>query len=94
MEDLEAGVDAPRQLQEFAPLSYILNRIPTKAQKGFSTIKIELISIDVTKEYVALGSNIGLIFMFDRKKEILQRLNCDVRLECHLFYLNPSADNR
>ncbi|XP_064621989.1 tectonin beta-propeller repeat-containing protein 2-like [Lineus longissimus] len=72
-------VDAPRQLQEFAPLSYILNRIPTKAQKGFSTIKIELISIDVTKEYIALGSNIGLIFLFDRKKETLQRLNCDAK---------------
>ncbi|XP_077865720.1 tectonin beta-propeller repeat-containing protein 2-like [Saccoglossus kowalevskii] len=64
-------------LKEFKPLSYLHNLLPHKAQKGIKNIDIELTCIDVNTNYIGLGSNIGLVFLFDRKHQQLVRLKCE-----------------
>ncbi|CAH1791291.1 unnamed protein product [Owenia fusiformis] len=75
----EAGHHKPGLLQEFSPLSHLLHLLPHKAQKGLFTTDIQLLCIDADAEYIALGSNIGIVFLYDRKKITLQRLNCQVK---------------
>ncbi len=66
-------------LQEHEPLSHLLSSLPLKAQKGLSSIPIEYTCIDVSPEYIALGSTVGVVFLYDRLGQQLQRLNCKVR---------------
>lgn len=65
-------------LQEHEPLSHLLSILPQKAQKGLSSLPIEYTCIDVTPEYIALGTNVGLVLLYDRLAQSLQRLNCKV----------------
>ena len=69
----------PAKLQEFETLNYIINQIPTKAQRGLFTSDLHLTSLDVTCEYIALGTNLGLVFMYDRMRQMYQRLSCQVK---------------
>lgn len=66
----------PIFLKEFAPLTHILRHIPQQAQKGLNKIDIRLTCISVVPEYVAIGSNVGLLYLYDRHKNSMQKLKC------------------
>ena len=76
-------------IREYAPLHHLLNAIPQKAQRGLRTSSVDLTCIDITREYVAVGSNIGIIFLYDRDKQTVQRLKCQVctinSFKCKIF---------
>lgn len=77
--EIGSNADAIGILREHAPLLNLLSLIPRKAQKGLMLMcDLLLTCIDVSPEHIALGTNIGLVFLYNRKKYQLERLKCHV----------------
>ncbi|KAF4530166.1 hypothetical protein B566_EDAN001423 [Ephemera danica] len=72
MDDPSDGV-----LREWAPLSNLLQQIPQKAQKGLFTQDINFTCIDALPDFIAIGTNVGLVYWYNRKTKELQRLRCE-----------------
>ncbi|KAF5296060.1 hypothetical protein FQA39_LY12682 [Lamprigera yunnana] len=69
---------APKMiLREWAPLSDLFNKLPAKAQSGIFTYDIKLTCVDVLPEFIALGTNFGLVYWYNRKTKDLQKLRCE-----------------
>ncbi|XP_076640895.1 uncharacterized protein LOC143352361 [Halictus rubicundus] len=64
-------------LREWAPLATLLQQIPAKIQNGLFTHNINLTCIDAVPEFIAIGTNHGLVYWFNREKQDLQRLRCE-----------------
>ncbi|XP_076760006.1 uncharacterized protein LOC143428770 isoform X2 [Xylocopa sonorina] len=64
-------------LREWAPLATLLQQIPAKIQTGLFTHNINFTCIDAVPEFIAIGTNHGLVYWFDREKQDLQRLRCE-----------------
>ncbi|XP_034196480.2 uncharacterized protein LOC117612003 isoform X1 [Osmia lignaria lignaria] len=64
-------------LREWAPLAMLLEQIPAKIQTGLFTHNINFTCIDAVPEFIAIGTNYGLVYWFDRDKQDLQRLRCE-----------------
>ncbi|KAJ0173923.1 hypothetical protein K1T71_010069 [Dendrolimus kikuchii] len=64
-------------VREWTPCSHILNLIPPKIQTGLFSNELCLTCVDAVSEYIALGTNVGLIYWYDRKKGNIQRLRCE-----------------
>lgn len=73
-------------LQEWAPEIRLMQQIPFKIQKGIFSRNLNLTCIDVVSEYIALGTNCGLIYWYCRATDELQRLRFEVGL-CVQYYL-------
>lgn len=65
-------------LQEWSMLTDLLNKLPTKIQKGFFYQDLNLTCIDAVPEFIALGTDAGIVFWYNRKNGNLQRLRCEV----------------
>lgn len=74
----EKGAEIDTILQEWAPMSELLNKIPTKTQISLFSHDVSLTCVDIIPEFIALGSNLGIVYWYDRKKKDLQRLRCEV----------------
>ncbi|KAL4238724.1 Propeller [Mactra antiquata] len=66
-------------LREVEPLTDLLSNIPSKVQRGLNTHyeKLELTALDANKYFIALGSQVGTVFLYDRSKCSIQRLKSD-----------------
>ncbi|XP_038211188.1 WD repeat-containing protein CG11141 isoform X2 [Zerene cesonia] len=64
-------------VREWTPCSHILNLIPPKIQTGIFSNELCLTCVDAVSEYIALGTNVGLVYWYDRKKGNIQRLRCE-----------------
>ncbi|XP_028040074.1 WD repeat-containing protein CG11141 [Bombyx mandarina] len=65
-------------VREWAPCSHILNLIPPRIQTGIFSSELCLTCVDSVSEYIALGTNVGLVYWYDRKKGNIQRLRCEI----------------
>lgn len=66
-------------LREHAHLTDLLEKIPKKAQRGLMTyVDIVLTCVDANKAFIALGSSVGLVFLYNRARETVDRLRCEV----------------
>jgi len=65
-------------LREWAPLSILLQQIPAKKQNGIFMQDINFTCITVLPEFIAIGTNHGLIYWYNRETQDLQRLRCEV----------------
>ena len=65
-------------LREWAPESRLLQQIPLKAQKGLFSYDLNLTCLDVDSEYIAVGTNCGLVYWYCRGTGELQRLRFEV----------------
>lgn len=81
----ENVIEADVILQEWAPMSDVLNKIPTKTQIGIFHHDVNLTCVDILPEFIALGSNSGIVYWYDRKKKDMQRLRCEVRFIRFVF---------
>jgi len=67
-------------LREWSPPIGLLSKIPEKAQKGFTTLDLALTCLSALPDYLAVGTNVGLIYWYDRKRDNLERLKVEVRV--------------
>lgn len=70
-------------LREYAPLDSLFRLLPKKAQRVLalsqSNIDVELTCVDASSEFIVLGSNISIVYVFDRQEQQLAKLRCEVR---------------
>ncbi|VEN41927.1 unnamed protein product [Callosobruchus maculatus] len=64
-------------IREWAPLTDLFAKLPSKSQSGIFQQEIKLTCVDVLPEFIALGTNIGIVYWYDRKKKEMQRLRCE-----------------
>lgn len=65
-------------LREWEPLTGLFSQLPTKAQNGLFSFDIKLTCVDILPEYIAVGTNFGLVYWYDRQKKNIQKLRCEV----------------
>lgn len=75
-----ANHPAPLPLREFCPLYYLLNAIPAKVQKGFRSVLVYLTSLDSNNDYIAIGSSIGMLYLYCRRVSQMNKYNLEVSL--------------
>uniref|UniRef100_H0ZRF5 Tectonin beta-propeller repeat containing 2 n=1 Tax=Taeniopygia guttata TaxID=59729 RepID=H0ZRF5_TAEGU len=80
-----ASVASPVIFKEFCPLYYLLNAIPTKIQKGFRSIVVYLTALDTNGDYIAVGSSIGMLYLYCRHINQMKKYNFEGRCESITF---------
>nr|XP_009935141.1 PREDICTED: tectonin beta-propeller repeat-containing protein 2 [Opisthocomus hoazin] len=76
-----ASVTPPVIFKEFCPLYYLLNAIPTKVQKGFRSIVVYLTALDTNGDYIAVGSSIGMLYLYCRHLNQMKKYNFEGKCE-------------
>uniref|UniRef100_A0A672LZC1 Tectonin beta-propeller repeat-containing protein 2-like n=1 Tax=Sinocyclocheilus grahami TaxID=75366 RepID=A0A672LZC1_SINGR len=72
---------APLPLREFCPLYYLLNAIPAKVQKGFRSVLVYLTALDSNSDYMAIGSSIGMLYLYSRRVSQMNKYNIEGKCE-------------
>ncbi|XP_044293192.1 tectonin beta-propeller repeat-containing protein 2 isoform X2 [Varanus komodoensis] len=67
--------------KEFCPMYYLLNAIPTKIQKGFRSIVVYLTALDTNGDYIAVGSSIGMLYLYCRHLNQMKKYNFEGKNE-------------
>ncbi|PKU33284.1 tectonin beta-propeller repeat-containing protein 2 [Limosa lapponica baueri] len=80
-----ASVASPVIFKEFCPLYYLLNAIPTKVQKGFRSIVVYLTALDTNGDYIAVGSSIGMLYLYCRHLNQMKKYNFEGKCESITF---------
>uniref|UniRef100_A0A672THB3 Tectonin beta-propeller repeat containing 2 n=1 Tax=Strigops habroptila TaxID=2489341 RepID=A0A672THB3_STRHB len=80
-----ASVASPVIFKEFCPLYYLLNAIPTKIQKGFRSIVVYLTALDTNGDYIAVGSSIGMLYLYCRHLNQMKKYNFEGKCESITF---------
>lgn len=79
-----------RNLREWTPLTDVLQKIPTKIQKGFFFQKLNLTCVDILPEFIGFGSDVGIVFWYNRQNGNVQKLRAEVtNISIVLFYFYP-----
>uniref|UniRef100_A0A8C8JVK9 HPS5-like beta-propeller domain-containing protein n=1 Tax=Oncorhynchus tshawytscha TaxID=74940 RepID=A0A8C8JVK9_ONCTS len=68
-------------LREFCPLYYLLNAIPAKVQKGFRSVVVYLTALDTNSDYIAVGSSIGMLYLYCRRVCQMNKYNIEGKSE-------------
>uniref|UniRef100_A0A8C0GXN0 Tectonin beta-propeller repeat containing 2 n=1 Tax=Chelonoidis abingdonii TaxID=106734 RepID=A0A8C0GXN0_CHEAB len=76
-----ASATLPVTFKEFCPLYYLLNAIPTKVQKGFRSIVVYLTALDTNGDYIAVGSSIGMLYLYCRHLNQMKKYNFEGKTE-------------
>lgn len=82
-----------RNLREWQPIDNVFHKIPPKIQKGFFFQELHITCIDALPEYLALGSNVGIIFWYNRNNGNVQKLRTEVSFNSFLFKITWSKTN-
>ncbi|XP_065200241.1 uncharacterized protein LOC135831573 [Planococcus citri] len=61
-------------LQEFPSFNYCLCDIPIRVRKGFTIVEVHYTCIDAVDEYIAIGTNIGIVYWANRSTNKVERL--------------------
>ncbi|KFP32023.1 Tectonin beta-propeller repeat-containing protein 2, partial [Colius striatus] len=80
-----ASVASPVIFKEFCPLYYLLNAIPAKIQKGFRSIVVYLTALDTNEDYIAVGSSIGMLYLYCRHLNQMKKYNFEGKCESITF---------
>lgn len=77
-------------LREWQPINDVFAKIPPKIHKGFFTQELSITCIDTLPEYLALGSDVGIVFWYNRQNGNVQKLRTEVkkRQQAHLININ------
>ena len=75
-----AAVTMP-MLQEFEALDQLMQTVPHKSHRGlFTQQDVDWTCIDASKDFVAIGTNVGTVYLYVRAKNTVQRLQCPVSM--------------
>lgn len=80
-----ASVSEPVTFREFCPLYYLLNAIPTKIQRGFRSIVVYLTALDTNGDYIAVGSSIGMLYLYCRHLNQMKKYNFELFREVRIM---------
>ncbi|KAH8348562.1 hypothetical protein KR084_008721 [Drosophila pseudotakahashii] len=71
-------------IREWAPLTEVIEQIPARLQRGFFPANLNLTCVDATEEFLALGSDAGIVFWYNRHTGEMQKLKAEVatRITC------------
>ncbi|KMY91978.1 WD repeat-containing protein CG11141 [Drosophila simulans] len=71
-------------IREWAPLTEVIERIPARLQRGFFPANLNLTCVDATEEFLAMGSDAGIVFWYNRRTGEMQKLKAEVatRITC------------
>ncbi|XP_062037150.1 tectonin beta-propeller repeat-containing protein 2 isoform X4 [Lepus europaeus] len=86
-----ASVSEPVIFREFCPLYSLLNAIPTKIQKGFRSVVVYLTALDTNGDYIAVGSSIGMLYLYCRHFNQMRKYNFEGVCNSHLVLEEPSS---
>ncbi|XP_059491142.1 tectonin beta-propeller repeat-containing protein 2-like [Neocloeon triangulifer] len=64
-------------LREWAPLTALLQQVPQRVQRGLFWDDLCLTCIDVLPEFIAIGTDHGLVLWYDRRTGHMERLKCE-----------------
>uniref|UniRef100_A0A182P9E6 WD repeat-containing protein 55 homolog n=1 Tax=Anopheles epiroticus TaxID=199890 RepID=A0A182P9E6_9DIPT len=64
-------------LREWSPLLEPVNKIPSSVQRGLLFHDVSITCVDLVEEFIALGTNVGLVFWYNRKSGAIERLATD-----------------
>lgn len=81
-----------RTLREWAPLTELLAKLPTKHQNGLLYQEVKITCIDVLPEFIAIGTNVGIVYWFDRNKKDIQRLRCENNIPITVLKIISTVD--
>ncbi|KAL1790712.1 tectonin beta-propeller repeat-containing protein 2 isoform X1 [Sigmodon hispidus] len=76
-----ASISEPVTFREFCPLYYLLNAIPSKIQRGFRSILVYLTALDANGDYIAVGSSIGMLYLYCRHLNQMKKYNFEGKTE-------------
>ncbi|XP_058809358.1 uncharacterized protein LOC131674605 isoform X3 [Phymastichus coffea] len=62
--------------REWAPLSALMQKMPTKIQVGLFGQDVNFTCLDAVDEFLAIGTNHGFVYWYNRKTEELETLGC------------------
>lgn len=65
--------------REHSPYIQLLSKIPSRVHRGMVGYDLNLTCIAVHPKFLALGTNAGLVYWYDRGQDVLQRLWCSNR---------------
>uniref|UniRef100_A0A6P4FH71 WD repeat-containing protein CG11141 n=1 Tax=Drosophila rhopaloa TaxID=1041015 RepID=A0A6P4FH71_DRORH len=71
-------------IREWAPLTEVIDHIPARLQRGFFPANLNLTCVDATEEFLAVGSDAGIVFWYNRHTGEMQKLKAEVatRITC------------
>ncbi|BFG03420.1 WD repeat-containing protein1 [Drosophila madeirensis] len=71
-------------IREWAPLTDVIDRIPARLQRGIFPANLNLTCVDGTNEFLAVGSDAGIVFWYNRQTGEMQKLKSEVatRISC------------
>ncbi|XP_004836973.1 tectonin beta-propeller repeat-containing protein 2 isoform X1 [Heterocephalus glaber] len=76
-----ASMPDPVTFREFCPLYHLLNAIPAKVQKGFRSLVVYLTALDANGDYIAVGSSIGMLYLYCRRLSHMRKYNFEGKTE-------------
>lgn len=79
-------MDSVRELREWQPLADLLAKIPARAARRNLLFghDLQLTCVAAVPEFVAVGTDAGLVFWYNRGTGDMQRLRCDVGVDNRL----------
>ncbi|XP_061392764.1 WD repeat-containing protein CG11141 [Musca vetustissima] len=64
-------------IREWAPLTDVFDRIPTRISRGLFPADLNITCVDAIEEFIALGSDAGIIFWYNRDSGQIQKLKSE-----------------
>lgn len=64
-------------VREWSPLTHLFQKLPTRHQ-GFFSSDLKLTCMDAISELIAMGTNLGIVYVYNRKTHNMERLKCEV----------------
>uniref|UniRef100_S4RMZ4 Tectonin beta-propeller repeat containing 2 n=1 Tax=Petromyzon marinus TaxID=7757 RepID=S4RMZ4_PETMA len=68
-------------LRECGPLYAVTNALPTRVSRGLRSVPLRLTVLDASSEYLALGTNVGQVFLYCRRRHRLQKLDNNIEVK-------------
>ncbi|XP_062555698.1 WD repeat-containing protein CG11141 [Armigeres subalbatus] len=65
------------ELREWSPLVSLVNKIPVTVQRGLLFHDVSITCVHLVDEFIALGSNVGIVFWYNRKSGAVERLQTE-----------------
>lgn len=64
-------------IREWSPLVSLVSKLPATVQRGLLFYDVSLTCVDLVDEFIALGTNVGIVFWYNRKNGSVERLHTE-----------------